>query len=133
MKAIKEILLDSGSISHPYKAEEKEYVGTGTATIFGLSGGFGTDPKIIVRIPTIELEKGGTKEFKWSEIDEAIEIYEKLVFRKENLMYLFNKSMIQLYNEGEVDLDLDDDKDLIKVKARRDELLKEEEKSESKF
>lgn len=119
---IKEIILNGGTISLPYKDDEKEWMGK--AEIYGFSGGFGMEPKIIVTIPTIELERGGRKEFKWNEIDEAVSIFKKLVYRKENLCYKMTEAMIQLYDTGEDDIDLDEPEDLKKVRTLQKKLQK---------
>lgn len=111
---IKEILVAGGHIQFSYKEKENEWVGT--AHIFGFAGGCGIKPKIIVQIPTIDLAPGGMKEFKWDEVDIAIEEFKSVVFRPKNLMYKMSESVIELYNKGETEIDLDDEEDLKKVR-----------------
>lgn len=109
---MKEILLSGGSVSFPYKEKPKEWVGT--AKISGFSGGFGIKPKVIVEVPCIEIH--GRKEFDFKEIDEAIKTFNNLILRPKNICYKMTESMIELYNQGDTDLDLDDVKDLKKVR-----------------
>ena len=110
----KEILLAGGRIEFSYKEQPEEWVGT--ARIYGFSGGFGLEPNIKVEIPTIDLAPGGRKEFDFKDIDEAISTFESIIFRPKNLMYKMAESMIELYNSGETELDLEDEKDLAKVR-----------------
>ena len=110
----KEILLAGGKVEFSYKEKKKEWVGT--ARIYGFSGGWGMKPNIIVEIPTIDLAPGGRKEFEFKDIDEAISSFESIVFRPKNLMYKMAESMIELYDSGETELDLEDENDLAKVR-----------------
>lgn len=115
----KEILLAGGSVSFSYKEDPEEWVGT--ASIRGSSGGFGMKPCIRVEMPTADIARGGSKEFDYKDIDEAVSIFESLVFRKKNLCYKMAESMNELYNSGETDLDLDMPEDLTKVRKLQKE------------
>ncbi len=122
----KEIILAGGTVSFSYKEDPKEWVGT--ASIRGSSGGCGLKPCIRVEIPTPDIARGGSREFDFKDIDEAISVFESIVFRPKNLMYKMAESMIDLYNLGEEELDLDNKEDLAKVRK----LQKEKQKNEKK-
>lgn len=126
----KEIILAGGSVSFSYKQKEKEWVGT--AKIYGFSGGWGMKPHITVEVPTYEIAPGGRKEFEWNQIDEAISIFEKLVFRKENLCYKMTESMVELFNSGDTNLDLDIPEDLAKVRKLQKEKQNNEREEKNK-
>jgi len=116
---IKEILLSGGSISFSYKEKPKEWVGT--AKIYSFSGGWGLKPHISVEVGTVDLAPRGKKDYDYNQIDEAVSTFKSLVFRKKNLCHKMHESMIELYNSGETDLDLDDEKDLKKVRKLQKE------------
>ncbi len=109
MLNIKEILLNGGYVSLSYKENITDWVGK--AEIISFACGFGMKPYILVSVPTISIK--GRKEFKTSEIDSAIELYEKLVFNKKNLWYKHYEAMINLYNRGySIDLEIPEDFDM---------------------
>lgn len=116
---IKEILLNGGHVSFPYKEEPEEWVGS--AKIISLSGGFGMTPKIIVEVPCLEIQ--GRKEYTFDEIDSAVEKFKELVFRKKNLMFKMHQAMLELHKNGETELDLDEDEDLNKVREVQSRLI----------
>ena len=108
---IKEILLAGGSVSFSYKEKVNEWVGT--AKINAFSGGMGMSPCINVEIPCTDIK--GRKEFNHANIDEAVSLFNNLVFREKNLCYKMAESMVELHNQGQ-DLDLDIPKDLAIVR-----------------
>lgn len=111
----KEILLSGGGISFPYKEKETEWVGT--ARIYSFSGGWGMKPHISVEIPCSEIE--GKKDYDYNQIDEAISVFNSLVFRPKNWSYKMHETMVELYNEGETNLDLERKEHYKKVKTRQ--------------
>ena len=115
---IKDILLSGGLVKFSYKEDVKSWMGN--SEIYFPFGGFGMRPKIIVTIPTHEIK--GRKEFKPEEIDEAIETFTRLTFRKENLAYKMHEAMLQL----DSDLDLDEDDDWNKMESVRLKLVNNE-------
>ncbi len=117
---IKEILLSGGSIRFSYKEKKKDWIGE--ARIYSLSGGFGLKPKIILEIPTLEIK--GRAEFEYNDMDNAIVLFEKLVFNKKNLCFKWHEAMVNLYNQGHVDLDLDNDDDYQLMNKERLRLIK---------
>jgi hypothetical protein len=119
----KEILLAGGGLSFPYKEDEKEWVGT--ARIYSFSGGWGMKPHISVEVGTIDLCPGGKKDYEFSQIDEAIATFESLVFRPKNWSYKMHETMVELYNEGETNLDLEIKEHYKKVKSRQKEKQKQ--------
>jgi hypothetical protein len=78
---IKEILLAGGTISFPYS--EKDQYGVGIAIIRLNSCGINSDEVISVEIPTKEIK--GKIEISVDKIDEAISLFEKLVFSNDNI------------------------------------------------
>jgi hypothetical protein len=109
--SIKEILLNGGTVKFDYKESENDWVGE--ASIHYFSGGYGLESKIIVTIPCREIH--GRAEY--SDLDEAIDIFMKLVFRDKNIMIGNHQAMIELEKEGhEIDLDRESDRDLLEQK-----------------
>lgn len=114
---IKEILLNGGSVKFPYK-ENEDWVSE--ASIYYFSGGFGMDSKIIVTIPCEEIH--GRAEH--TDLDKAIDVFMKLVFREKNIMFGNHQAMLELEKEGyELDLDEKEDRDVLN---RKKEQLKRE-------
>jgi hypothetical protein len=113
---IKEILLNGGTVKFSYKEKEEDWVSE--ASIYYFSGGYGMDSKIIVTVPC----KDGRGEY--TDIDEAIDVFMKLVFREKNMMFGNHQAMIELEKEGyEIDLDEKEDRDILN---RKKEQLKRE-------
>ena len=75
---IKQILEEGGKVEFPYKEKEKQWMGV--AEIFSA---YYKRPIVVVEIPTAEIQ--GRKEFDATQTDEAIALFKRLVFRKENL------------------------------------------------
>jgi hypothetical protein len=117
--SIKEIVEMGGIVSFPYKEKPEDYVEE--AKIYQLTPMFGLKPKIIVVVGTEEIY--GRKEFDIDQLDEAIELYTRLVFRKENLKYKFKEAATILYNQGHTQLDMDRDEDKELVLNKRLELI----------
>lgn len=118
---IKEILLNGGTVEFPYKEKEKEWVGK--ASIYYFSGGYGCDSNIIVSVPC----KDGRAEY--SDIDEAIKFFLKLVFRDKNKMIGNHQAMLELEKEG-YNLDLDNTKDRDILNNKKDQIKKRRENKE---
>ena len=115
---IKEILLNGGSVKFSYKEKEEDWVSE--ASIYYFSGGWGMDSKIIVTIPCEEIH--GRAEY--TDLDEAIDVFMKLVFREKNMMFGNHQAMLELEKEGyELDLDEKEDRDALN---RKKEQLKRE-------
>jgi len=117
---MKEVLQEGGYIEFPYKTEETEWVGT--AAIRGFSLGYGIKPKIVVEIGNVNFAIGGRKEYSWDSIDEAVSDFTKFVLSPDNLCHKQKEAMLQLYNEGYHDLDLDNPEDLKLVRDRQKKL-----------
>lgn len=111
---IKEILLNGGYVNFSYKEKKEEWVGS--AQIMSFAGGYGIKPKIIVKVKE-------SVEFPLKDIDEAIELFKKLVFCKENLCYKQHQAMVNLYEKG-LDLDLDVDEDFELMEKERLTLIR---------
>jgi hypothetical protein len=108
---IKEILLNGGTVKFNYKEDENDWVGE--ASIYYFSGGYGLESKIIVTIPCREIH--GRAEYL--DLDEAIDVFMKLVFRDKNIMIGNHQAMIELEKEGyEIDLDSESDRSLLEQK-----------------
>lgn len=115
---IKEILLNGGTVSFTYKEKKESWVSD--ASICYFSGGYGLDSKIIVTVPCEEIH--GRAEY--TDIDEAIDVFMKLVFREKNMMLGNHQAMLELEKEGyELDLDEKEDRDALN---RKKEQLKRE-------
>lgn len=119
---IKEIVKLGGVVSFPYKEKPEDHVDL--AKIHQLFPMFGLKPKIIVEIYPSQLV--GRKEFESNQLDEAVELYVKTVFRKENLSYKLKEAATILYNEGYTQLDMDIDRDKELVLNKRQELIDDE-------
>jgi hypothetical protein len=117
---LRDILKKGGRVCFAYKTDEKDWMGEAKISIF--SGGYGMSPAIIVEIPTDEI-RGGRKEFELNQLSEAIELYERLVFSKDNYAYKLHDALVTLAQENK-DVDLDDAEDLKIVRKLQEQLQK---------
>jgi len=117
---IKELIQSGCVISFSYKDDRKQYVHE--AKIYSNAPVFGMKPYIYVDIYCVDLKIGNQK-FEPHQIDEAIDLYVKCVFRKENLMYKFQEAVMILYNEGYTLLDPEIDEHLQLIMNKREELF----------
>lgn len=115
----KEILLSGGRIECPYTEDLLGWVGT--ARVFGFEGGYGVYPKYIVEIPTLEIH--GHKDFKCEDIDNAISLFERLVYNEKNLCYKRYEAMMSI-TQNNPNIDLDNEEDYSEMEEARQKLIK---------
>lgn len=120
MMEIKEILLNGGSVSMHYKKSRYDWMSY--VKIYGLEGGLGLQPKIIIESPVFS-----RAEYSWNEIDAAVKFYESIVLNKRNLCYKMTQAMLQLHAQGFTSLDLEDPSHLEMVEMTRLGMIREEE------
>jgi hypothetical protein len=114
---MKEVLLAGGYIEFPYKAKENEWVGM--AKLSGHALGCGIKPKIVAEIPNAKFVKGGRKEYEWNQIEQAVSEFISFVLNPDNLCYKQTEAMLELYNEGYLNIDLDNSEDRKLVRDRQ--------------
>jgi hypothetical protein len=117
---IKDILKSGGSVSINYKENSKDWVGS--SKIYSIPGAFGIKPRIIVEVPTLEIN--GRKEFSPDEIDEAISLFKRLTFRRKNLWFKMHEAITHFTSKGE-SVDLEIKGHFIMVDEKRLELIEE--------
>lgn len=123
-KNLKELLEIGGHITFSYKEDLKDWVGK--AEIYPISGVYGLEPCCIVSVPTADFNIKGYKRFE--NIDDAIDVFVSAVCREKNLMWRQKEAIDELYNDGNISMDLDKESDREKVYERRKLILENENK-----
>lgn len=118
-ESVKDILLNSGTISISYKESMKSWVGESNIHILRKNEYW--DTKIILTVPNDVIR--GRKEYDISDIDNVIDLYISEVLSEKNLYYKIPETIEMITNEGRF-VDMDKDKDRDYVYERRKELIK---------
>lgn len=114
----KTILENGGYVRFNYKEVKTKFMGEAMISVF--SGGFGMQPKIIITIPTSDIE--WRKEFLLEDMDEAIKLFIKFVFREKNICFKQHEAIISFTGKG-IDIDLEDENDYNKIEIIRKQLI----------